>query len=246
MEAIIQTKEHEINDLKARIGLKGSMEHRNAEKEIVMFQKLIGRNPLETSAQDAKIQSVIKIYEVQKERQEEEHKKLHKELEEFKERLRKNEQERSLLRKEFSTTHEEISKGYLHKLENLEVENDRLQKETATLRNNLDKVNLENASLKQENLETKRKYDDLRSRDVSNGLPPLSARSTNLRQSSELKQNKENTNDDKLFEGFKQTNASPNFQTSQENFHSFKPYSDITDLTLFECRKIISEVIKMT
>ena len=244
MEAIIQTKEHEINDLKARIGQKGSMEHRNAEKEIAMFQKLVGRNPLETSAQDAKIQSVIKIYEVQKERQEEEHKKVHKELEEFKERLRKNEQERSLLRKEFSQTHEEISKGYLHKLENLEVENDRLLKETATLRNNLDTINLENSSLKQENLETKRKYDDLRSRDVSNGLPPLSARSTNMRQSSELKQNKENNNDDKLFEGFKQTNASPNFGTSQEDFHSFKPYSDITDLTLFECRKIISEVLE--
>ena len=242
LEAILQTKEHEINDLKARIDLKGSMETRNNEKEITLFQKMIGRNPMETSAQDAKIKSVIGIYELQKERQEEEHKRLHKELEDFKERVRKNEQERSILRKEFSQTHEEISKEYLHKIETFELENDRLVKENTNFRNSLDKLNLEVTALKQENFEIKRKYDDLRSRDVNNGLPPLSARSGGLRQSADFKQNKENANDDKLFEGFKQTNASPNFQTSQENFHSFKPYSDITDLTLFECRKIISEV----
>jgi len=245
LEAIIQTREHEINDLKARIEMKGSMEVRNNEKEIALFQKIVGRNPMETSAQDSKIQSVIGIYELQKERQEQEHKRLHKELEEFKERVRKNEQERSILRKEFSQTHEEISKEFIHKFQTFEVENDRLVKENTSFRNNLDKLNIENNSLKQENQEIRRKYDDLRSRDVSNGLPPLSARSTNLRQSADFKQNKENANDDKLFEGFNQTNASPCFQTSQENFHSFKPYGDITDLTLFECRKIISKVLEL-
>ena len=242
LEALLQAKEHDNQDLKSRLEAKGLLESKYHEKDTILFQKYMGRNPHETSTQDAKIQSIIKIFETQKERQEEDIKKLHRELQEANEKLKKQEQERIILRKDFVQGHEQMSKDFMGKFEAFENENDNLMKENAELRNSLEKLSTENMNLKDEVHEIKRKYDDLRSRS-DDASQPLSYRAFERKSSADWKPPRSDTmtnNDDKTFSGFRQTATS--HRETEENFHSFKPYADLTDLTLFECRKIISEV----
>jgi len=245
LEGLLQAKEHEIQDLKSRVEMKGKLESKYHEKDMVLFQKYMGRNPQETSTQDAKIQSIIKIFETQKERQEDEIKQLHRELQEATEKLKKHEQERILLRKEFGQAHEQISKEFLGKLERFEHENDNLMKENDELKITLDKLSSENMNLKNEIHEIKRKFDDLRSRS-DDPSQPLSHRAFERKSSADWRpprsENVNNT-EDKILAGFRHTATSHRDRVdTEENFHSFKPYAELTDLTLFECRKIISEV----
>lgn len=242
LEGLLQAREHQNQDLKSRVEAKGLLETKYHEKDMILFQKYMGRNPQETSTQDAKIQSIIRVFETQKERQEDDIKQLHRELQEANEKLKKQEQERVILRKEFGQAHEQISKEFMGKLEAFENENDQLIKENAELKNTLEKLSIENMNLKDEVHDIKRKYDDLRSRSDDTSQP-LSYRAFERRSSSDWRPPKSENmanNDDKIFAGFRQTAQS--HRETEENFHSFKPYADLTDLTLFECRKIISEV----
>ena len=239
LETNLHTKETTINDLKARLEMKGTQDTRHQEKDLAQFQKYIGRNPAETSGSDAKIMSIIRIHESQKQKLEDENRKIYKELEEIKLKLKKNEQDKGILRKEFSQTHEEISKDFLSKIELFESENENLVKENRNLRNNLDKANLEVISLKHDTIELKRQLDNMRSRYDEDGQPPSTRIGT--RPSVHFRELNETSNNDRYPLSSRRGSSNKKSET-EEGFHSFKPYADISDLTLFECRKLLSEV----
>lgn len=233
LESSLQIKDNEIQDLKTRLEMKGSMESKHTEKDLITFQKYVGRSPMDTSAQDSKIISIIRVFEGQKERLEEENRKLSRELNGIKDKFSQYDQEINGIRKEVTGDREVKSKDYILKLEHLESENDSIVKENVSLRANLEKMQVETSRLRDEGYEIKRKYDNLRSRLDDDAQRPLESKElVDARQSSQV-----NTMSSQQF--------GATAKEGQENFYSFKPFAELTDLTLFECRKLISEIQDM-
>lgn len=235
LESTLQIKDNEIHDLKTRLEMKGSIENKHTEKDLITFQKYVGRSPMETSAQDSKIVSIIRVFEGQKERLEDENRKLSRELDDLKDKLAQYDQEKNVIRREMTGAHEAKSRDYLLKLEHLENENDSIVKENVSLRANLEKMQSETSRLREEGYEIKRKYDNLRSR-LDDDTQVHSSRPLESKELVDTRQSEVNTMSSQ------QLGASTAKMEGQENFYSFKPFAEVTDLTLFECRKLISEV----
>jgi len=230
-------KDKEIDDLKTRLEKKETLDNKLKERDLNIFQKNFGKNAVE-NGYDNKVLSVVKVYENQKTKLEEENKTLRTELENLRGRVKEQESEKVTLKRDYSQVSEKVTKDFLNKVTELENENANLDKENETLRSYIEKLNNEVNTLKEESREIRKKYDDLRLRySALEGVTPDKNTSRPELESDTVRFNKSGSNSKRHFQESKMTTP-----LMEENFSSFKPFAELHELNLVECRRILNEV----
>lgn len=244
----VTLKDREMEDLQTRLDKKEAMDNRLKERDLNVFHKSFGKNP--TDAYDNKVLSVVKVYESQKVKLEEENRGLRAELEELREKYKGQETEKTTLKREYSQVNEKFTKDYLNKVTELETDNQNLQKDNEQLRSYIEKLTNDIKAMRDENLEVIKKYHDLRMRyNASNpdGVTPNKSDSKSnyndhTPPSDTVRFNNTASGNKKHFHDTKSTTSPP---VAEENFASFKPYAELHELNLVECRRILSEILEM-
>ena len=190
LENKLQLKDKEIDDFKSRLQMKSAQDHRLHGRDINLFQKFLGRAPAGSNSSDTKVMSLIRVSQEQKEQLEEENRNLNRELERLQHKLSReedeagllkkellqleeenqnlhkeieklqNDDEATLLKKEFAQTFDRLTKEFNNRISILENENNDLATDNRALRERLEKQD----SYKEQNSDLKKKYDDLKNR----------------------------------------------------------------------------------
>ena len=243
MEAKLQSKEHEIINLKYQLEMKDSLEEtKPAEKSLGLSQRCTNKSPASGEFNETKLSKFLRGYDGNKREKstEDDNRKLHKEIEKLKEKLKNYEDEKKVLKRELSKAYENIPKDENSRVSVLEDERNELSRSNHTLKLEVDKLSEELSLLTEERSDMKKRYEDLKScydaletltsnkfSDYSMGSFVHSdvARST----PGTTKSNRHTLQDEKFRE--------------DNNLSSIRGQpSDLSDFSLVECRRLISDV----
>lgn len=238
MEAKLQSKEHEIINLKYQLEMKDSFDEPKNQGSAILAQRCASKSPASGDFNDTKMSKLLRGYDNKKEKHaEDENKKLHKEIEKLKDKLKDHEDEKKALKKELGKAYDKMALDKdLSKLSLLEDENNELSKSNQTMKSEIDKLSLELSILTDERFDMKRRYEDLKScydaletltnkcSDYSMGSMAPSDILRSARCESNSKQQEKD--DDKC----------------SDSLSSIRANAELTDLSLPECRKLISDV----
>ena len=226
--------------------MKSVIDQKHNERDLNLFKSMFGRSAVTTSAYDSKILSIIKTFENQVQDIERENRQLKRSLEEFEhneEHFRRAKQD---LDKDRETMHDRFS-GELHnKVEQLSEQNDKLHWEKEQQASSLAALEQEYQRLRHENTELRGLYQELKrgqnpSRDGATSVSTTPSRSGGHIDRSTTPLNKQSNQGE-------EDRRSGNFTgqgqqgPSQEHLYSFRPFCELSELTVIECRKILSQV----
>jgi len=241
MEARLQSKEHEIINLKYQLEMKDSFDE--PKNQGILAQRCASKSPASGDFNDTKMSKLLRGYDSKKEKHhappaEDENKKLHKEIDKLKDKLKNHEDEKKVLKKELSKAYDRLPvEKNTSRLSLLEDENNELSKSNQTLKSEVDKLSLELSMLTDERFDMKRRYEDLKScydaletltnkcSDYSMGSMAPSDILRSARCESNSKQLEKD--DDKC----------------SDSLSSIRANAELSDLNLPECRKLISDIM---
>lgn len=239
LESKLQLKEKELDDMKSRFEMKNAIESKHHDRDVALFQRFIGKAPIGTNAYDAKVMSMIKLYQDQKEELEIENGELKNEIDRLQNITGRVEDENVSLKKEFGQTYDKLSKEVMNRVAFVENENNRLAKDNQALKERLEKFDHERNSLRDENFDLKRKYEDLREKLYALDLgtpnkPETKSPGASTPQANPLRSTK----------SFTTSKKSQDTKTSEreDKFSRTKSQFDLTDLSSNECHQLIAEV----
>jgi len=247
MEAKLQSKEHEIINLKYQLEMKDSFEEpKPQEKGLGLSQRCTNKSPASGEFNETKLSKFLRGYESKREKStDDENKKLQKEIEKLKEKLKNHEEEKKVLKRELSKAYDSVpkhEKDESSRLSVLEDERNELSNSNHTLKLEVDKLSEQLSLLTEERSDMKKRYEDLKScydaletltsnrfSDYSMGsFAHSDAAASTPGNNKSKKHNNNNVQDDKFRE---------------DNLSSIRGQVELSDFSLAECRKLISEVM---
>lgn len=253
LESKIKSKDKEIKDLQTRHEMKGAIDHKHNERDNNLFKSIFGRGAVATNSYDAKILSIIRTLENKTQHVESENRELRRTLEDYKNKESDSEHLHQSLKRERETMGDKFSAELRERVSELADENSALLRDKESLRNRLDDLLKEMDVLKSENFELKQVYEDLRREyrratcEEGTASPEKSGnRLTKSHNSNSNSKSNEHGEQRSLRQGDNAIRA-PNLPPSnsdENHLYSFRPFCDLSELTIIECRKIISEVEK--
>lgn len=241
MEAKLQSKEHEIINLKYQLEMKDSFDEPKTQGCNILSQRCASKSPASGDFNDTKMSKLLRGYDSKKEKHaEDENKKLHKEIEKLMDKLKDHEDEKKALKKELSKAYDKMTlEKSSSKLSLLEDENNELSKSNLTMKSEIDKLSLELSMLTDERFDMKRRYEDLKScydalETLTNKCSDYSMGSlapSDILRSARLESNSKQLekDDDKC----------------SDSLSSIRANAELTDLNLPECRKLISDIMEI-
>ena len=242
----LQNKDRELKDARSRLDIKQLIDSKSQDRDILLFQKQVGRQPIITNSNDSKMLSLMRTMENQKEKLEKELQDIKKENQELILKLDEYEIQNLSMKKELGLYNDKMTKEFLNKLSRLEDENTLLMKDNDYYRQTNDKLMQELKSIQKENIDIKYIYEDLRlevSKVKGQNTPKNNKISHTLENESITpRSGLEKSKQTKAFSTSKKNNWNDyNFKLN-DNTYSFKPFAGLADFSLIECRKLISEV----
>jgi len=241
LENRLQLKDQEIDELKSHIEPRNLPDSKNPHnRDLSLFQTFMGKSPGTGNAYDARVLSLIKVYQDQKEQWEEESRNMRRDLDKLRTNLNKNEEEGSARKQaEFGTGQDKYTKELMNKITLIENENIGLNKDNQGLRERLEKLNYDRSNLERDHQDLKRKYEDLKNRyyAIDLGTPHKSdtARFTpnSTPQSNTIKNTKSFT-----------TSKKPEMKTATQFYNPRSP-NERSDVSSSESKKVVIEIMEI-
>mgnify|MGYP003878767083 CR=1 FL=1 len=249
LEMKIRAKEKEIKEIQTRFEMKGAIDQKHSERDLNLFKTMLGRGATVTNSYDAKILSIIRTFENQVQDIEAENRELKRIVEEFRRREADLEYSRKTLEKDREFLQDKFSIELRDRINELAAENSALLRDYEQQRDSIDELNHIISQLRGENSELRQLYEDLRreSRKSQQGEnTSASKRDTELQPKTQTynpdaTQSKPETA--RLSDTEKNASTTPIAKDMNEQTnYSFRPFTELSELTIIECRKILSEV----
>ena len=247
----LQNKDRELKDARSRLDIKQLMDIKSQDRDISLFQKQIGRQPITTNSNDSKMLSLMRTMENHKDKLENELREIKKENEELVSKLNEYEIQNLEMKKDLGLYNDKMNKEFLNKLSRLEDENTLLMKDNDYYRQTNDKLMQELKLIEKENMDIKYVYEDLKlevSKVKGQNTPKNNKNLSILETKSEResvtpRSEVENSKQTKAFSTSKKTHWNDYNFKLDDNTYSFRPFAGLADLSLIECRRLIGEVL---
>ena len=243
----LQNKDRELKDVRSRLDIKQLMDSKSQDRDISLFQKQIGRQPIKTNSNDSKMLSLMRTMENHKDKLENELTEIKKENEELVSKLNEYEIQNLEMKKDLGLYNDKMNKEFLNKLSRLEDENTLLMKDNDYYRQTNDKLMQELKLIEKENIDIKYVYEDLRLEvsKVKGQNTPKNIKNLSISENESVtpRNEVENSKQTKAFSTSKKTNWNDYNFKLDDNACSFRPFAGLADISLIECRRLIGEVL---
>ena len=243
MEAKLQNKENQIIKLKYQLEKKETAfdEPKPHEKAVALTQRCTNKSPASGGDfKDAKVVRFSKEYDVKKHKEvDDENKILNREIERLRDSLKSIEDEKKSLKKQLKAAFENSPPDHRNRMSILEDERDELSRSNQTLKLEVERLSSEVSNFIDERFDMKKKYEDLKScydaleTLTSNKFSDYSIES--MPHSDMAKSTKENSGSKFLF-------GQNGKSRGEDSLSSIRANAELSDLSLPDCRKLISEV----
>ena len=237
LENRLGAKDQEIDEFKSHLEPRNLPDSKNPQnRDLSLFQTFLGKAPSTGNPYDARVLSLIKVYQDQKEQWEEESRNMKRDLDKLRTNLNKSDEEDYHKKQpEFGTGHEKISKELTNKVAILENENISLAKDNQGLRERIEKLSYDRSNLERENADLKRKYEDLKNRYYAIDLGTPNKSDTRFTPNSTPQSNTLRTT--KSFT----TSKKPEMKTTNQFYNPRSP-NERSDISSSESKKVVIEV----